>query len=753
MRAHRCRTVGNFWVDITRCTLYILLPICIVYALFLVWQGIPQTLGPYVEATTLEGAKQTIAVGPVASQIAIKMLGTNGGGFFNANAAHPFENPTALSNFVQMISIFAIGAALTNVFGRMVGNQRQGWAILAVMGVLFIAGVVVCYWAEAHGNDASTRSGLTGGNMEGKEVRFGIVASALFAVITTAASCGAVNAMHDSFTALGGMIPLINIQLGEIIVGGVGAGLYGMLLFVILAIFVAGLMVGRTPEYVGKKIEAKEVKMAMLAILVLPLMYLGWTAVAAVLPVGGRRHGQSRPARLHRGALCLHLADRQQRLGLRGPHRQHAVLQHHRRRRDVRRPLLDDHPGDGDRRLAGGQEVGSGVGRHVPDHRRPVRRPRRRRDRDRRRPHLLPGARARTHRRAPRDDRRHRCSHRIDLGATSMETSNIRKRMPVSALFDPKIVVPAIGSAFVKLDPRTLIKNPVMFVLEIVTALTTVILVRDLVDRRRAHRLRVPDHPLAVVHGAVRQLRRGHRRRPRQGAGRFAAAHPHRDPGQAAHRTTTAATFKLVPGTSLKVGDVVLVEAGDIIPSDGEVVEGIASVNEAAITGESAPVIRESGGDRSAVTGGTQVLSDWIRVRITAAPGSTFLDRMIRLVEGAERQKTPNEIALNILLVGLTIIFVFATATIPSYVAYAGGAVSVVDPGRAVRDPDPDHDRRAAVGHRHRRHGPAGALQRARHVRAARSKRPATSTRCCSTRPAPSRSATARRPSSSRCAA
>jgi K+-transporting ATPase ATPase A chain len=278
------RTVGNFWVDITRCTLYILLPICIVYALFLVWQGIPQTLGPYIEATTLEGAKQTIAVGPVASQIAIKMLGTNGGGFFNANAAHPFENPTALSNYVQMISIFAIGAALTNVFGRMVGNQRQGWAILGVMGVLFIAGVTVCYWAEAHGNDAFTTMGLTGGNMEGKEVRFGIVASALFAVVTTAASCGAVNAMHDSFTALGGMIPLINIQLGEIIVGGVGAGMYGMLLFVIIAIFVAGLMVGRTPEYVGKKIEAKEVKMAMLAILILPLMYLGWTAVAVVVP-------------------------------------------------------------------------------------------------------------------------------------------------------------------------------------------------------------------------------------------------------------------------------------------------------------------------------------------------------------------------------------------------------------------------------------------------------------------------------------
>ena len=278
------KTVGNFWVDMTRCTLYVLLPICVPYALFLVWLGIPQTLGAYVDATTLEGAKQTIALGPVASQVAIKMLGTNGGGFFNANAAHPFENPTALSNFVQMISIFALGAALTNVFGRMVGNQRQGWALLAAMGVLFLAGVVVTYWAEASGTSTLNALGLSGGNMEGKEVRFGIVASALFAVITTAASCGAVNAMHDSFTALGGMIPLINMQLGEIIVGGVGAGLYGMLLFVVVTVFVAGLMVGRTPEYVGKKIEAKEVKMAMLAILILPLMYLGWTAVAVVYP-------------------------------------------------------------------------------------------------------------------------------------------------------------------------------------------------------------------------------------------------------------------------------------------------------------------------------------------------------------------------------------------------------------------------------------------------------------------------------------
>jgi len=278
------RTIGNFWVDVTRTTLYVLLPVCVVGTIVLVALGVPQNLSPYVEATTLEGAKQTIAQGPVASQMMIKHLGTNGGGFFNANAAHPYENPSAVTNLIHMVMIFAIGAALTNVFGRMVGDQRQGWALLGAMAILFIAGVTVTYWAEASGTTALNALGLGGGNMEGKEVRFGIPLSALFAVITTAASCGAVNAMHDSFTALGGMIPLINIQLGEIIVGGVGAGLYGMLLFVILTIFVAGLMAGRTPEYVGKKIEAKEVKMAMLAILILPLMYLGWTAVATVLP-------------------------------------------------------------------------------------------------------------------------------------------------------------------------------------------------------------------------------------------------------------------------------------------------------------------------------------------------------------------------------------------------------------------------------------------------------------------------------------
>jgi potassium-transporting ATPase potassium-binding subunit len=288
------KAIGNFWVDLARTTLYVLLPLSIVVGLFFVWQGMPQNLGAYVDATTLEGAKQTIAQGPVASQEVIKMMGTNGGGFFNANSAHPYENPNALTNLVQLVLIFSIGAALTNVLGRMVRDERQGWAVFAAMGVLYLAGVTAAYWSEAHGNPALAQYGVestasptqAGGNMEGKEVRFGIANSALFATVTTDASCGAVNSMHDSFLPLGGAVPLINIQLGEVIFGGVGSGLYGILAFAIIAMFVAGLMVGRTPEYLGKKLEAREVKMTILALLSLPLSILGWTALSTVLPAG-----------------------------------------------------------------------------------------------------------------------------------------------------------------------------------------------------------------------------------------------------------------------------------------------------------------------------------------------------------------------------------------------------------------------------------------------------------------------------------
>ena len=310
---HSARTIGNFWVDLVRTTYYLLLPICLVYAVFLVSQGMIQNFKPYTTAKLVEPYKtsvakmddkgqpvvdkdgkpvmeeqtvtdQTIVQGPMASQIAIKMLGTNGGGYVNANAAHPFENPTPLSNFLQMLSIFSIGTGLTYYLGRMTKNQAHGWAVWAAMTVLFLAGVFLCWWSEAKGNPIHQQLGVAvaDGNMEGKEVRFGIFNSALFATVTTDASCGAVNSMHDSFTGLGGFVPLFNMQLGEVIFGGVGAGLYGMLVFVVLAVFIAGLMVGRTPEYLGKKIESYEVKMAMLALLILAIDILGFAAWGVV---------------------------------------------------------------------------------------------------------------------------------------------------------------------------------------------------------------------------------------------------------------------------------------------------------------------------------------------------------------------------------------------------------------------------------------------------------------------------------------
>jgi K+-transporting ATPase ATPase A chain len=279
-------TVGNFWADVLRAIIYLFLPVCLVAALLLASQGVIQTLSPYLGITTVEGGKQLIPLGPVASQEAIKMFGINGGGFFNANSAHPFENPTPLSNFLEMALIFAIPAALTYTYGRMARNQRQGWVIFGAMALLFLVGVAVTYWAEARGNTALAGLPVNqfSGNLEGKEIRFGVAASSLFAVITTATSCGAVIAMHDSFTPLGGLVPLLNIQLGEVIFGGVGAGLYGMLVFVLLAVFIAGLMVGRTPEYLGKKIESQEIKLAMLYILIFPLIILGLSAWAAIAP-------------------------------------------------------------------------------------------------------------------------------------------------------------------------------------------------------------------------------------------------------------------------------------------------------------------------------------------------------------------------------------------------------------------------------------------------------------------------------------
>ena len=292
---HETETIGNFWIDMVRATLWVLLPIAIVGALFLVSQGVVQNLKPYDAVTTVEGAKQVIAQGPVASQEIIKQFGTNGGGFFNANSAHPFENPTPLSNWLEMFGIFAISSGLTYTLGSMTGSRRHGWAVWAAMAFLFLAGATVAYWAEARGNPLLTGVGADqavtamspGGNMEGKEVRFGIANTALFAAVTTDASCGAINGWHDSFTPLGGLVPLANMQLSEVVFGGVGAGMYGILVYIILSVFIAGLMVGRTPEYLGKKIQAFEVQMAMLTVLIFSLVILAFTAVSSVSPEFG----------------------------------------------------------------------------------------------------------------------------------------------------------------------------------------------------------------------------------------------------------------------------------------------------------------------------------------------------------------------------------------------------------------------------------------------------------------------------------
>ena len=384
------QTIGNFWVDLTRCVLYVLLPLAIVVALVLIACGVPQNLGAYTEATTLEGAKQVIAQGPVASQIAIKQLGTNGGGFFNANSAHPLENPNALSNLLEMWAILAISAALTYTFGRMVGSQRQGWAIFAVMGILFLVGMTTCYWAESQGNPAfaqfnvdQTPSALqSGGNMEGKEVRYGITNSTIWATVTTDASNGSVNSMHDSYTPIGGMVPLVNIAVGEIIFGGVGSGLYGILLFVVVA-NVHRRTDGRPHAGISRQeagVQGSEDGDPCHPHRAAVDPRLDRTGDRAAGRTCGSR--QRRPARLQRDPVRLHVRHWKQRQRLRRTEREHAFLQYHHWHRDADRPLHDHCPGACGGRLARPQEDRARLGRYLPDRQSAIRRPHLRRDRD-----------------------------------------------------------------------------------------------------------------------------------------------------------------------------------------------------------------------------------------------------------------------------------------------------------------------------------------------------------------------------------
>ena len=470
------KQLGNFWVDLNRGILYVLLPLSFIFALVLVSQGVIQNLKPYLDVTTLEGGKQTLALGPVASQEAIKQLGTNGGGFFNANAAHPFENPTPFTNLISLFLIFMIPAGLTYTYGRMAKDAKQGWALLAAMSVLFFAGVAACYHAETAGNSAFAGLPIHQvlGNMEGKETRFGVAASTLYATVTTDASCGAVNAMHDSFTPLGGLVPLVNIQLGEVIFGGVGAGLYGILVFVVLAVFIAGLMVGRTPEYLGKKIEAREIQLGMFYVLVFPIIILGFSAWAAVSPLGtsslnnGGAHGLSEILYAYSSGagnngsafaglnantpfwnITLGLTMLAGRFLMIIPALGIAGLMVDKK---VVPPSLGTFPTNGPLFTA---PAGDGGG-------------------DRRRAHLLPGALARPHRRAlPGPARK-------GLLVMSSKAQSV-------GLFDRAILRQAVGESFRKLSPRMVAKNPVMFVVEVGSALTTLLVIRDLVVRAPGH--------------------------------------------------------------------------------------------------------------------------------------------------------------------------------------------------------------------------------------------------------------------------
>ncbi len=673
------QTVGNFWVDLTRSTIYVLLPIAFIAAIFLVWQGVPQNLGAYVDATTLEGGRQVLSQGPAASQIAIKQLGTNGGGFWNANSSVPYENPTALSNFVEVLFILLISAALTHTFGRMVKNERAGWAIYAAMSIILVAGILVSYWAEAHGNPNFAALGLDPANMEGKEVRFGLANSSLWEVTTTAASNGSVNAMHDSFTPLGGMIAIIMMELGEIIFGGVGSGLYGMLLMVIIAVFIAGLMVGRTPEYLGKKIEAKEVKMAMLAILILPLPMLAFTAISVILPFGLSSIQDPGP---HGFSEVLYLFTSQTAnngsafAGFTGNtlwYNTTGGLAMLIGRYFVIIPMMAVAgslvakkivpPSAGTLPTTGGLFVGLLVGVIL----------------------IIggltffPALSLGPDRRALRHVRRDAVlTPEFSEPPSWKPRQSSASGMPVSALADPKIIGPAIGSAFAKLDPRAMMKNPVMFVVEIVAALTTVVFIRDLV----AGGANLGFTFQIILWLWITVLFANFAEAVAEGRGKAQADSLRRTRtethGQAPRPARHADVLELVPGTSLRIGDIVLVEAGDIIPSRRR--------------GDRGHRLGQRGGDHRRIgaghprigrrpLGGHRRHPGALRLDQGAhhrGPGSTFLDRMIRLVEGAERQKTPNEIALNILLAGMTIIFVFATATIPSFADYAGGTISIV---------------------------------------------------------------------------
>jgi potassium-transporting ATPase potassium-binding subunit len=673
----RAETIGNFWVDLTRGVLFVLLPLSILLACVLMARGVIQNFNELREVATVGGAAQNLPGGPIASQEAIKELGTNGGGPYNANSAHPYENPDPITNFLEMLALLVIPFALTATYGRLVGSRCQGWAVFAAMAVIWLGMTATVIVAEQAGNPIVERAGAdqavasgtaaqAGGNMEGKETRFGIGASGTFAASTTGTSTGAVNSFHDSYTAIGGLVPTAHMLLGEVSPGGVGTGLYSMLVFVLLAVVIAGLMVGRTPEWLGKKVQAREVKLAGLAILVMPAVVLVLTGLASVLDVGTSSRLNKGPHGLteilyaftsmtnNNGSAFAGLTGNTPFYNLTGTLALWAG-------RFL--PILAVLAIAGS--LAAKDKVPAGPGT-FPTHT----------------PLFVgllvsvvlvvgaltffPGARPRPDRREPPP------GHRSALLKGDPRTMATPQR-----LFEPRIVRGAVVSAFRKLDPRVQVRNPVMFVVLVGSVLVTLRFLVNLVNGGGPGGISFTGQVALWLWFTV--LFANFAEAMAEGRGKAQA-----DELRKTRRDTTARRLRedggteVVPASQLRAGDQVTVDAGEVIPSDGEVVEGIASVDESAITGESAPVIREAGGDRSAVTGGTRVLSDWIRVRITAEPGRSFLDRMIALVEGAERQKTPNEIALSILLSVLTIIFLIAVVTLQPFAVYSGQRAEVV---------------------------------------------------------------------------
>ena len=646
--------IGNFWADLVRGTLYVLLPLALVVSVVLLARGVVQTFDGPAHAHTLAGAQQTIARGPFASQEAIKELGTNGGGSYNANSAHPYENPTPFTNLLEIWSLLLIPFAMPFLFGRMLGRAREGIAILAAMLLLLGTAYGISLASETRTTPALTAAGLRHApNLEGKEQRFSVQEAAIFSDSTTGTSTGAVNSMHDSFTAIGGAVPMTLILLGEVAPGGVGTGLYSILLFATLTVFIAGLMVGRTPEFLGKSIGAREVKLATLGVLVMPVGFLVTVGLSSVLhdglagPLNAGPHGFSEI--LYAFASTWN-NNGSAFAGLTAATNYYDYLLG---AAMVLGRFLVILPALGARRRAGGPEDAAGLERQHADILADLRRAPDRRDPARRRALLLPRPRPR-----PPD----RGSHREALVTTA-----------TTSLLEPAIARAALLDSFRKLDPRALLRNPVILSVWVVSVLVTGQLVVDAVQGSAiAFELQIAIWLwLTVVFANFAEALA-------EGRGKAQA--------ESLRKTRTTTVARLLgpgdveeprPAPDLRAGDRVVCEAGDLIPADGEIIAGIASVDESAVTGESAPVIRESGGDRSGVTGGTRVLSDRIVVRVTANPGETFLDRMIALVEGAERQRTPNEIALSILLAGMSLIFLVVCAALVPMAHLAGAGITL----------------------------------------------------------------------------